>query len=56
MIIDYDSYNTFSGNPVRWRITNVTKEKYDEIKSIVKNSNDTKIVNIIYESELETKW
>lgn len=56
MIIDYDSYNTFSGNPVCRRITNVTKERYDEIKNIVKNNNDIKIVNIIYESEIETKW
>ena len=56
MIIDYDNYNTFSGNPVSKRIFNVTKEKYHEIQAIANSCNNVKITKIVYESESERKW
>ena len=56
MIIDYENYNTFSGNPVSKRILNVTKERYREIMAVADICDYVKITKITYESEAERKW
>ena len=56
MIIDYENYNTFSGNPVSKRIINATKEKYRAILAVADICDYVKITKITYESEAERKW
>ena len=56
MIIDYENYNTFSGNPVSKRIINATKEKYHAILAVADICDYVKITKITYESEAERNW
>ena len=56
MIIDYENYNTFSGNPVSKRMINVTKERYHAILAVADICDYVKITKITYESEAECKW